>query len=330
MRILVTGASGFIGRHVARALLSGGHDVTATGRSASALESLGSSGARIVSTDLAADPLDDLTRGQDAVVNCAALASPWGRRELFVRNNVETAERLMIAAGAAGVKRLVHLSSPSIYASRYDQLGVSEAFTPPRHWASPYGETKWLSEQIVLDARFAALEPVVLRPRAVFGTGDRTILPRILNVARKGIFPLVNGGRAMIDVTYVANVVRAVELALTTPAQNTRRAYNITNGEPMPVRELLGRLFAILGLRVKLIPLNESVVYGLATLSEAIARLSPRGSEPRLTRYGISLLAHSLTLDITAARERLGYSPYVSLQEGFEHSAALWRQNAPA
>jgi len=330
MRILVTGASGFIGQHVARALLDGGHDVTATGRSASALESLGSRGARIVLNDLAVDPLDALTREQEAVVNCAALASPWGRRELFIRNNVMTAERLMTAAHAAGVKRLVHISSPSIYAGRRDQLNVSEAFTPPRHWASPYGETKWLSEQVVLDERFAALEPVVLRPRAVFGAGDRTILPRILSVARKGNFPLINGGRAMIDVTYVANVVRAVELALITPAQNTRRAYNITNGEPMTVRELLDRLFAILGLRVRLIPMSESVVYGLATLSEALARLSPRGSEPRLTRYGIALLAHSLTLDITAARERLGYSPYISLQEGFEHSAALWRQDASA
>jgi nucleoside-diphosphate-sugar epimerase len=328
MRILVTGAGGFIGQHVARALLAAAHDVTATGRSAPALGPLRSLGARVLSADLAVDPLDGLVRQQDAIVNCAALAAPFGRRELFVRNNVTTTERLMIAAQAAGVRRMVHLSSPSIYSSFHDQFDVSEAFTPPRRWSSPYGETKWLSEQIVLEPRFAALEPVVLRPRAVFGEGDRVILPRILAVARKGIFPLLNDGRALIDVTYVANVVRAVEMALFAPAQSASRAYNISNGEPTTVRDLLGRLFSALGLRVRLIPLNTTIAYGLATMSEALAGVSPLGREPRLTRYGIGLLAHSLTLDITAARERLGYTPVVPLQEGFERCGAFWRRDA--
>ena len=330
VRILVTGASGFIGHHVVRTLLGRGFDVTATGRSQAALAPLAQAGARTVTADLASDPLDDMVRGHTAVVNCAALAAPWGRRDSFVRNNVRTAERLLDVSVAAGIKRFVHLSSPSIYASFKDQLGVTEAFTPPSKWSSPYGETKWLSEQIVLDRRFASLEPVVLRPRAVFGEGDRVILPRILAVARKGIFPLMNGGAARVDVTYVANVVTAVELALATSRENAGRAYNITNGEPISVRELLDRLFSALGVRVKYIPLPESFAYGLANLSEAVARWRPNGGEPRLTRYGISLLAHSLTLDISAARERLGYRPQVSLQEGFERCGAWWRQHAAA
>jgi nucleoside-diphosphate-sugar epimerase len=276
------------------------------------------------------DTLDELVRGRAAVVNCAALAAPWGRRDSFVRNNVRTAERLLVAAAAAGVTRFVHLSSPSIYSSFQDQIGVSEAFTPPRQWTTPYGETKWLSERLVLDPQFSALQPVVLRPRAVFGEGDRAIVPRILAVARSGIFPALNGGVAQIDVTYVANVVTAVELALSTPSENAGRAYNITNGEPMEVRELLERLFAALRVRVRFVPLPQSVAYGMARLSEAVASLRPIGAEPRLTRYGIALLAHSLTLDITAARERLGYEPRVSVEEGFQRCAAWWRQNAPA
>ena len=330
MRVLVTGASGFIGQHVVRALLARGHDVSATGRSAAALAPLADVGARTVTADLASDPLDDLVRGHASVVNCAALAAPWGRRDSFVRNNVQTAERLLVAAAAAGVTRFVHLSSPSIYSSFKDQIAVREAFTPPHRWTTPYGETKWLSEQIVLDRRFASLQPVVLRPRAVFGEGDRVIVPRILAVARKGIFPVINGGAAQIDVTYVANVVTAVELALSTSSENVGRAYNITNGEPMPVRELLDRLFAALDVRVKFVPLPQFVAYGMASLSETIANLRANGREPRLTRYGIALLAHSLTLDITAARERLGYVPRVSLQEGFERCGAWWRQHAAA
>lgn len=330
MRILVTGASGFIGQHVARRLLGAGHEVIATGRSAGALEELGRRGARIVLADLAVDPLEKLLLDQQAVVNCAAMAAPWGRRELFVRNNVLGTERMVTAARSAGVQRLVHLSSPSIYAGWRDQLNVPEEFTPPHRWPSAYAETKWLSERIVLDSRFAALTPVVLRPRAVFGPGDRVILPRILRVARKGVFPLLNGGRALLDITHIDNVVRAVELALTTTTQNTGRAYNITNGEPMPVRELLERIFTSMRLRVRLIALNESIAYAIAALAEAGARFSPTGAEPRLTRYSISLLAHSLTLDITAARQKLGYAPGICLREGFDQFAACWRSDAAA
>jgi nucleoside-diphosphate-sugar epimerase len=329
VRILVTGASGFIGQHIARTLLSRGYFVSATGRSAAALSSLAVAGAQIVMADLATDRIDDLVSGHTAVVNCAALAAPWGQRKSFMRNNVQTTERLLVAAQAAGVKRFVHLSSPSIYSRFKDQIGVAEAFTPPRRWTTPYGETKWLSEQLVLDQRFVALHPIILRPRAVFGEGDKTIIPRILAVARKGVFPLINRGAALIDVTYVRNVVAAVELALTTQCENAGRAYNITNGEPMSVRELLDRLFSALDLPVRFIQLPEFVAHGLASFAEVLANLRPNGREPRLTRYGIALLAHSLTLDITAARERLSYVPQVSLQEGFERCAVWWRQHAP-
>lgn len=156
------------------------------------------------------------------------------------------------------------------------------------------------------------------------------IVPRILEVARKGVFPIVNGGIAQIDVTYVTNVVMAIELALTTARENVGRAYNITNGEPMSVRELLDQLFTAIGMPVRFVPLPEFVAYGVASLAEAVANLRSNGREPRLTRYGIALLAHSLTLDITAARERLGYAPRVSLQEGFERCAVWSRQHAAA
>jgi nucleoside-diphosphate-sugar epimerase len=330
MNVLVTGASGFIGQHVARTLAGRGMSVVATGRTPSALAPLAATGARIVTANLATDSLDGLLRGCDAVVHCAAMAAPWGAKEAFVRDNVRATERLLHAAFEAGVRRFVHLSSPSIYAGFTDQLDVSEAFTPPKRWTSIYGETKWVSEQCVLQPRFASLEPVVLRPRAVFGEGDRAIVPRVLAVARRGRFPLIRGGRAMIDVTYVGNVVSAVERALETPRENTGRAYNITNGEPMTVRRLLDRLFNSLDLRVRYVPLPAPIALAVARLSEAIANLRANGVEPRLTRYGIALLTYSLTLDISAARERLGYQPMISVEEGLNRYAAWWRQHGAA
>lgn len=325
MSVLVTGASGFIGHHVARTLLSRGEEVVATGRTASALQPLQSAGARVVTADLSKDSLGELTRGCHAVVHCAAMAAPWGQRDAFVRDNVQSTERLLVAAADAGVKRFVHLSSPSIYSALEHQTNVPEAFTAPAHWPTPYGETKWLSEQQVLDPCFASMEPVVLRPRAVFGEGDRAIVPRVLAVAKRGRFPLIDGGSALIDVTYVGNVVSAIELALRAPREQCGQAYNITNGEPMTVRDLLDRLFAALGLKVRYVPLARPVAFGLARLAESFARVRPGGGEPRLTRYGIALLAYSLTLDIRAARERLGYVPAVSVNEGLQRYATWWK-----
>jgi len=330
MNVLVTGASGFIGQHVARTLAGRGMSVVATGRTPAALAPLASVGARVVTADLASDSLESLIRGCDAVVHCAAMAAPWGAKETFVRDNVRATERLLHAAFEAGVRRFVHLSSPSIYSAFRNQLDVTEAFEPPARWGSVYGETKWLSEQCVLQPRFAVLEPVVLRPRAVFGEGDRAIVPRVLAVARRGTFPLIRGGQAMIDVTYVGNVVNAVERALETSRDNAGRAYNITNGEPMTVRRLLDRLFGALGLHVRYVPMPAPVALAVARLSEAIADLRANGAEPRLTRYGIALLTYSLTLDISAARERLGYQPIVSVEEGLKRYSTWWRQRDAA
>jgi nucleoside-diphosphate-sugar epimerase len=304
--------------------------VLATGRRAAALAPLEAIGASTRTADLSTDTLDPIIHGCTAVVNCAALAAPWGGRDAFLRNNVQTTERLLLAAVAGGVTRFVHMSSPSIYSAFRDQVRVTEAFTPPQKWTSWYGETKWMSEQLVLTPRFSSLQPVVLRPRAVFGEGDRAIVPRIVAVARKGFFPLINGGAALIDATYVANVVSAVELALETSRENAGRAYNVTNGEPLAVRELLSRLFAALGMRVRFVPVPASVAYGVATLAEAIASLRSRAPEPRFTRYGIALLTHSLTLDITAAREQLGYQPKISVDEGLRRCADWWGQHGPA
>jgi nucleoside-diphosphate-sugar epimerase len=327
MRILVTGAGGFIGRHVAVALAGSGHDVVATGRSEGALEPLASAGVRTHGADLATDALDALAAGCDGVVHCAARAAPWGRRAAFMRDNVVATQRLLEAAARANVRRFVHLSSPSIYSAARHQLGVGEELSEPTRWGTAYAETKWLAERLVLDARFAALERVVLRPRAVFGEGDRAIVPRIAAVARNGVFPLIDGGAAVIDVTYVGNVVRAVELALATPSANAGRAYNITNGEPLAVRELLELLFGALGLRVRFVPLPRFAVSLLASAAETLASLRPDGPEPRLTRYGVALLAYSMTLDISSARERLKFSPQISIRDGLERYAE-WSRHA--
>lgn len=328
-RVLVTGATGFIGSHVLRRLADAGHDVVASGRDRARLDALERDGVQVAPADLVSEPLESLVDGAEAVVHCAALASPWGLREAFVRANVEATGRLLDVARRAGVRRFVHLSSPSIYFQLRDQRDIPEAFAPPERWINAYAETKWLSEERVRDAVERGLPAVVLRPRAVFGERDQAIFPRLLALARRGWFPMIGGGKAMVDVTYVGNVAAAVESALKPHVPADGRSFNITNGEPMPVAELLSMLFASLRLQVRTVQLSRGAALALARMAEWAAHVRPGSPEPRLTRYGVGVLGFSQTLDIRAARQQLGYAPHVSVAEGIERFARWWVAHDP-
>lgn len=326
--VLVTGASGFIGSHVARRLHALGHHVLANGRDPARLGALSAAGLDIRIGDLSTDALPALIDGAEAIVHCAALSSPWGPRKLFLTANVLATRRLLDAARRGSVQRFVHFSSPSIYFRLGDQLNTPETFEPPHRWINAYAESKWLGEQCVREAAAAGLPSLILRPRAVFGEGDRAIFPRLLALAERGWFPRIGDGEARIDVTYVANVVAAVEASLRPEAPAEGQAFNITNGEPLAVRELLEQLFTALDLKVRMIPLPRQLAIALGSLAEMVANVLPGHPEPRLSRYGVGALGYSQTLDISAARQQLGYAPTTSVTEGIQRFAHWWRSRA--
>lgn len=324
-RILVTGASGFIGGHVAQRLAADGHQVVANGRDAGRMQALRGVVDAVMPADLAEEPLDGLLAGCDVVVHCAALSSPWGPEEAFRKANVTATERLLDAARRQGVRRFVHMGSPSIYFRFRDQLDVGEDFQPPRHWITEYARSKWDSECRVRDASDDRLQTVILRPRAVFGEGDRAILPRLLALAARGWFPLVDAGRALIDVTHVDNLAGLVAHCVQADLPGYGRAYNVSNGAPIRVRALLETLFDALGLQPKLVPLPRMPVLVIAALSERLAKLRDGCPEPRLTRYGVGVIGYSQTLDIHRAMRELHYVPRMSIDDGLVRYARWWK-----
>jgi nucleoside-diphosphate-sugar epimerase len=274
---------------------------------------------------LSADDLSVLVDGRDAVIHCAARAAPWGARSAFWNDNVVATERLVEATKRSGsVRRFVFVSSPSIYFRPQDQLQLTEAFTPPARWLTAYAETKWVSECRVLAA--PEISPVVLRPRAVFGPGDAVIVPRLMAVAKSGFFPLPGGGEAWTDVTYIENVVEAILQALIGGNHVVGKSFNITNGESIRIRDLLQRLFSALNVSPRFVTIPRGLAFGLAGMSERIAQGLRVKTEPRLTRYGIGLLGYSQTLSIEAARQLLGYSPRICIDEGIARYARWVQQ----
>ncbi|MCZ2498598.1 NAD-dependent epimerase/dehydratase family protein [Xylophilus sp. Kf1] len=338
MRILVTGGTGFLGRHLVWRLAGAGHRVVFTGRDAAAADTVlrlaASSGvlAAFAPVDHGGaggeSALHAAAGGVDAVVHCAALSSPWGGRDAFERANVAATREVLSVCRRRGIGHLVHLSTPGLYFDFRDRLAIREDEPLPAP-ANAYAATKAAAEVLVREAGHLA-SSVILRPRAIFGPHDNTLLPRLLRVARHGALPLMRGGRARLDLTYVDNLVDAVELALAQAGAHPPGAtFNISNGEPLRVDELFGLLATAFGLPVRLRQVPYPVVDAAARAMEGLARLRP-GWEPPLTRYSAGLLAFSQTLDLTRARRQLGYAPRIALREGLARTAAWFRTHGEA
>lgn len=327
MRALVTGATGFIGGKLARRLEAMGWQVTAVGRNLQEGRSLAADGILFVPADLADEAaIRKACDGQDIVFHCGALSSPWGKYEHFYNSNVIGTRNIAQGSLEHKVKRLVHVSTPSIYFDYTDRLGIKEDDALPAKPVNAYAATKLLAEQEADRAYEAGLEVVTIRPRAVFGPGDRAILPRLLRANERGKVPLINGGQALMDVTYVENVVDALLLCAEAGPSALGRKFNITNGEPVRLLDLLNKVFSLLDEPLRAKPISFRTIYRLAGILEWSAKVFAGGREPLITRYSAGVLGTSQTLDIGAAQQKLGYRPRVSLEEGLHEFVKWWRK----
>ncbi len=326
MRIAITGATGFLGKHLTLKVIEQKHDVVALGRNTTIGSELKAMGAEFYATDL-----NDLNKmilalnNCDAVVHCAGLSSPWGTKNAFYQANVVGTQNLLKAIESSNVRRLIHISTPSIYFDYTNRLNISEEDPLPKQMVNTYAETKLEAENAVTKASLRGLETIIIRPRALFGPGDTTLFPRLIKANNRIGIPTTTFNPIITDVTYIDNVVDAILLSLKAPQHCLGNAYNISNGEPQNLEGLLNKLFSSLSTPLRRPHIPYPIAYALATLSEGAATLTKK--EPSLTRYGLGVLSYSLTLDITRAKEDLGYSPRVTIQEGINRFSQWWKHD---
>ncbi|MFJ2741502.1 NAD-dependent epimerase/dehydratase family protein [Streptomyces sp. NPDC087440] len=285
MRIAVTGARGFVGGAVCRAAADRGWTVHALTRT---------------DWNLTTGPWPGAPR-VDAVVHAAAAVGDWGPPAPVWHANLTGTRN--VAASFPGA-RLVHISTASVYDPFVPTVLADEELAPVRRYLTPYAASKAAAER----ALSGRPDTVVLRPHAVYGPGDRTLLPRVLGAVRGGRLLLLPGdGTALQSLTHIRNLTDAALLAC--DGATAPGTYNIADADPVPIGEALRDLLAARGLRVQLRPLPKGAASWAATAAETAWRLARRPGPPRITRYAISHLAEERTLALDAARKGLGFHP---------------------
>jgi nucleoside-diphosphate-sugar epimerase len=315
--IVVTGATGFLGGALVRRLRAEGVLVRASGRDVRRGEALArETGADFVRADLAVvSDADRALRDSLAVVHCAALSSPWGRPADFDRANVRATENVVQACERFHVARLVHVSTPAVYFDLSAREGIRERDPLPTEPINDYARTKLEAEDVVRRAARRGLETVIVRPRAIYGPGDTTILPRVVDALERGLFPILDGGRSLVDLTFIDDAVESLVCALRS-GRCVGGTYHVSSGDPRPIGEVIEALADGLGVPRPRRHVSSARALALASMLETAHRLFAPDREPRLTRYTVGLLARTMTLDLSAARDELGYVPRVRLEEG--------------
>ncbi|MDX2376107.1 NAD-dependent epimerase/dehydratase family protein [Microbacterium sp. LRZ72] len=318
MIVLVTGASGFLGRAVTAELVATGHEVRTLQRRPS-----GVTGARDILgsiTDRAV--VEPAVAGVDGVLHLAAKVSLAGDEREFRAVNIDATRMLLDAAGRAGVSRFVYVSSPSVAHVGAALAGSTAEPASPEHARGAYARTKAEAELLALSRDSAQMPVVAIRPHLIWGPGDGQLTARIVDRARRGRLPLLNGGTALIDSTYIDNAATGLVAALHRADTAHGNAYVLTNGEPRPVGDLLAGICLAAGVQ----PPRWSVPAGLGrfagSLVERAWAIRPGEDEPPMTRFLAEQLSTAHWFDQRETRRALDWAPTVSIDEGLGRLAA--------
>ena len=318
MKALVTGGGGFLGGAIVRLLRERGDQVRSFSRAPyPALDALGVEQYRGDLSDREA--LLRAAEGCDIVYHVAAKAGIWGRYEKFHQANVIGSENVLAACRSNGIDRLVYTSSPSVVFDGSDVEGGDESLPYPARYEAHYPRTKALAEQLVLSAASTELATVALRPHLIWGPGDNHLVPRIVAKARAGRLRQIGSRPNLVDTVYVDNAARAHLLAgdrLSPESSISGKAYFISNGEPLPLWEMVNRILAAAGLPPVTRTVSPTVAYAAGCLCEGIWTAFRLAGEPPMTRFVAHELATAHWFSLEAARRDFGYVPEVTIDEG--------------
>jgi dihydroflavonol-4-reductase len=319
--VLVTGATGFTGGHLARFLHARGHLVRAFVRDPSRARDLAAQDIALATGDLR-DPLalQRAMAGVDVVYHVAARYREAGlaEREYFDVNARAVGTVIETAAGA-GVRRVVHCSTVGVHGDVEHPPANEDA---PLRPGDVYQRAKAEGEQIARDAAARhGIELVIARPSGIYGPGDRRLLKLFRGVARRR-FVVLGGGRIFYHLTYIDDLVEGFRLCGEVPGA-VGRTYILAGGEVSTLNELVALIASEAGVAPPRVHLPVWPFWLAGAGCEAVC--APFGIEPPLYRRRVDFFTKSRAFDISRARAELGFNPIVGLREGIRRTLEWYR-----
>lgn len=321
-RVLVTGATGYAGSHLARRLIDEGQEVRILARSAGSASALEIAGAEVVTGDLTdRDSVRQAVRGAEVVYHIAALFRKAGLSDsAYWDTNTTGTINLLEAAHQSGVSRFVHCSTVGVLGHIHD---------PPADEERPYGPgdiyqiTKCEGEKAALRyQREKGLPVSVVRPAGIYGPGDMRWLKLFKAIARRR-FAMIGSGETTIHHVYIDDLVDSFRLAAENPAA-VGRVYIAAGARYVTLNELVRIIAREVGAPVPGLHIPLAPVRLLSGLCEDVCRIL--SIEPPLYRRRVDFFVKDRAFDISRARRELGYEPKVGLSEGIARTAAWYRE----
>jgi nucleoside-diphosphate-sugar epimerase len=319
VKVLVTGASGMLGRVTTEHLLARGDDVTVLQRRPSGLPC-----AEVLGDVADASAVAAAAAGQDAVLHLAAKVDVTGKWAEYARTNIEGTRNVVAACAAEGVPRMVHVSSPSVSHAGIPLVAAGADPADPARARGHYSRSKAVAEQEALAADSARLAVLAVRPHLVWGPGDEQLVARIVARARRGRLPLIGSGAALIDTTYVDNAAAALVAAVDACGSVHGEALVVSNGEPRTVGEILRRLCDAAGAPRPRGRVPTAAAWLAGAVVEGVWAATGRRSTPPVTRFLTEQLSTAHWFDQRRTRTALAWRPEVGLDEGFARLAAWY------
>lgn len=320
---LITGASGMLGRHLVQHLLNQSVRVRVLVRPSSDIAFLNGQAVEIVTGETTdSNAIETAMAGVTGVFHAAAYLTtnaPFGADsgdpeewQKYKQVNVDFTEMLLAAAIRERVGRFIYVSSNSVYDLKAPAPTPEEAELNP---GSLYGRSKLMAETLVREAQKEGLSTTIIRPAVIYGPGDRYFTPAALQLARMPVLPLVNGGRTLFDMVYVADVVELLWLAGQL-AQADGRIYNCGPGRPTSIKKLVDAYRQLTGKGPRVLTISAGSAARFAPFTRRfLAQIAP-GAEAAMTPKGLQLMSQDLHLDISRAEKEMGFRPRFSLVDG--------------
>lgn len=322
MRYLVTGGGGFLGQNIVRRLLDQGHEPVVLGRSR--YPHLEDWNVPCVRGDVRdAESVKKALDGVQGVFHVAAKVGYWGRYADYESINVDGTQTMLEAAAAAGVRRFVYTSTPSVAIGPEGQLeGVDETTPYPERYLSHYGPTKAEAERRVLAANRDGFQTGAIRPHFIYGPGDPQVAPRLVERSHQGRIAQVGDGTNQVDVCYIDNVVDAhVQLMAALDedgAAAAGQAFFLGDDAPIRLWDFVAQVLEGHGAPPVKKRVSFKTAWRIGVALEGLYKLLPPDREPPMTRMAAVILGTSHYFSHAKAAAAFGYAPAVSTQEGLE------------